>query len=578
MPAKKTFSHVIKRGDKYHYHRRVPQAVIDQAAAWQGAFRGQKIYRKTLDTSGYAEALQRASSEERHFDALVMRALTGKTPLATLPVAARQINAVELAVISQLVRDNLVKSWRTTIKRAVVDEEAADYLHWRTENEITDREEQQRVGTLNLGADRAEAAQINRGWGFHLDENSDDFAELIMAVRDGRTQGDRDVADLFAGKSLPDTPSSTLIANFSPKAKSAANSPTFMAVVADQKKVSGFAQKTLQKGRRAHQLFISLVGDKPVHLISRDDIHRFAEAVAKQQVGNRDGRVVTQATVGSYLTQIRSPLNHAVDRNWILSNPAAGVKPKNWAAPSDPVKKPPKRPFKVGELNQLFEHPWFAGCASDRSSYRPGAVMIEDMRYWAPVVSLYTGARASELGGLKLCEIILGPCPHITIQPNEYRRTKSGKSRIIPVLDALLELGFSEYYERVSILGSDRLFPDWDCPQDRTLNEEEELSRWANSRWIRAFNRTVIPKVFPHQNSKAERSPITFHSFRGSFKTLLIGSGAEKKANAVIGHSETKLDKAYLSEMTPEDLHGEFSDANYTGLVLPRRRTAASAS
>lgn len=550
---------------------------MDHTAAWQRLFKGQPIYRVTLDTSEYAEALKRASLEERHFDALVVEALTGKSATLAPPVASRQGNAVELAAIAQLVRDNLVKSWRATIKRAAVDEEAAEYLHWRTENAIVDREEQQGLGGLTNRADREQAAQINSDWGFHVEESSNDFAELIMAVRDGRTQGHRDVADLFAGKSLPDAPSSTLISTFSPASRSATTSPTFMSVVADQKKISGFAQKTLQKARRAQELFVSLVGDKPVHLISRDDIHRFAEAVAKQQVGKIDGRIVSQATVGSYLTQIRSPLNHAVDRQWILSNPAAGVKPKNWAAPSNPVKRPDKRPFKVGELNKLFEHPWFAGCSSERSSYLPGSVMLSDMRYWAPVMSLYTGARASELGGLKLSEVVFGACPYITIQPNEYRRTKSRKARIVPILDALLGLGFAEYYERVAKLGGDRLFPDWDCPEDRTLNEDEELSRWANSRWIRAFNRTVIPSVFPRENDKIERSPITFHSFRGAFKTLLIATGAEKKANAVIGHSETKLDKAYLSEVTPEDLHAEFSSVDYKGLVLPSRRITTAA-
>lgn len=193
------------------------------------------------------------------------------------------------------------------------------------------------------------------------------------------------------------------------------------------------------------------------------------------------------------------------------------------------------------------------------------------MRYWAPVVALYTGARAAELGGLKLSEIVTHGAPHFIIQPNEYRRTKSGKARIIPLLDALVELGFLDYVSRVADTGSDRLFPDWECPKEFGGTHADEQTRWANSTWIRAFNRTVVPKVLARPSVKARRSAVTFHSFRGSFKSLLFRSGPEKKANAIIGHEETKLDKAYLLEVTAEDLHREFAKARYDGLILPSR-------
>ena len=565
--AKKSATHIVRRGNVFQYNRRVPQAVIDRLDAWDRHFGGKRIYRVSLNTDNYASALEKGGEMERQFDLLVSLAIRDEQ-VAAIPIA-RAPTAAELATLSQAIRDTIVKDWRGSIRLAAVNEEAAEALLIKIENAIEeDRPFQPGAGPCKHEIEYAR--QYNRMWGFHLDEGSVDFGELILAVRDGRTQGRSDADDLLSGKSLPDAVSSTLISRFGSKAATTATKFSFSQVVAEQRRVSNFSKKTLQKADRAQRLFIKLNGDKPVDLITADDIHNFIDAVATQEVGNT-GKSVTRATVQSYLTQVSSPLVYAVERRWLVHNPAAGHRIKHWVAPSDPVVTPPKRPFSTAELNNVFCYFWFTGCQSARQSHAPGSELLNDMRYWAPVLALYTGARAAELGGLKLNEIILGPVPYFRIQPNEYRRTKFNKSRIVPMLDALIKVGFLKYLDGIKASGSDRLFPDWKCPADRGGTEEEELTRWSNSKWIRSFNRTVIPQVVPPQNAEAQRRAVTFHSFRGSFKSLLIRSGSEKKANAIIGHSETALDKAYLISLTPEDLHREFHDASYEGLVLPAR-------
>ena len=563
--AKKSATYIVLRGNIFQYRRRVPQAVINQPEAWHRYFGGSPMYRASLNTDDYACALERGAEEQRKFEEKVNLA-TRREPAGKLRVA-RAPTAMDLGDVAQEIRDRIALRWRNSIKSALVNEVAADALAIKIQYEI----EEYRPFDPSAGPDQDEieyAREYNRKWGFNVDESSDDFGELILAVRDGRTQGRQDGCDLLGGKSLPDASSSTLISRFGRKAASSA--ARFSEVISEQRRVSNFSKKTLQKADRAQRLFIQLNGDKPVDLIIADDIHRFIDAIATQEVGNT-GKSVTQATVQSYLTQISSPLAFAVERRWLVHNPAAGHKIKNWVAPSDPIKTPAKKPFTTEELNKVFSYFWFTGCESARQSHAPGPELLNDMRYWAPVLALYTGARAAELGGIKLNEIILGPVPYFVIQPNEYRRTKSGKSRIVPMLDALIELGFLNYLSRIKASGSDRLFPDWDCPVERDGTAEEEQTRWSNSKWIRSFNRTVIPQVVPPQNAQAQRSAVTFHSFRGSFKSLLIRSGSEKKANAIIGHSETALDKAYLISVTPEDLHREFHNACYEGLVLPAR-------
>lgn len=566
--AKKSATYIVPRGKMFQYSRRVPKAVIDNADGWHRYFGRQLTYRVTLSTDDYACALERGAQEERKFKQLVNLATQHK-PVGQIRVT-RAPTATDLGAVAREIRDGIVRSWRNSILSAGVNEIAADALSIKIETEIEDY----RPVNPGAGPDDHEieyARQYNNKWGFNVDEGSHDFGELILAVRDGRTEGRRDAIDLLGGKSLPDAVSSTLISRFGSKAASSATQNRFSEVVTEQRRVSNFSKKTLQKADRAQRLFIKLNGDKPVDLITADDIHKYIDAVATQEVGNT-GKLVSRATVQSYLTQVSSPLVYAVERRWLVQNPAAGHRIKHWVAPSDPVVTPPKRPFNTAELNEVFSYFWFTGCRSARQSHVPGAELLDDMRYWAPVLALYTGARAAELGGLKLNEIILGAAPHFLIQPNEYRRTKSGKPRIVPMLDALVALGFLNYLSRVKASGSDRLFPDWKCPAERGGTDEEEQTRWSNSKWIRSFNRTVIPRVLPSQNAKVQRSAVTFHSFRGSFKSLLIRSGSEKMANAIIGHTETALDKAYLNVVTPEDLHREFHDASYKGLVLPARK------
>lgn len=565
--AKKSATYIALRGSMFQYKRRVPQAVIDHADAWHRYFGGKLFYRVSLNTDEYACALERGAEKQRDFEEMV--SLATRLEPVVQPQVARALTATDLGAVAQAIRDGIAKSWRNSIKSAAVNEEAADALYIKIQNEI----EEYRPVDPGSGPSEYEieyARQYNRKWGFHVDEASDDFAELILAVRDGRIQGRRDADDLLGGKSLPDEVGSTLIGRFGSQAATSGTQYRFSEVVSEQRRVSNFSKKTLQKAERAQRLFIQLIGDKPVDLIIAEDIHRFIDAVATQEIG-KTGKRVTRATVQSYVTQISSPLLYAVQRRWLVHNPAAGHNIKHFVAPSDPVASPPKKPFTVAELNKVFSYFWFTGCKSVSQSHAPGSELLNDMRYWAPVLALYTGARAAELGGLKLNEIILGAAPHFLIQPNEYRRTKSGKSRIVPMLDALIELGFLNYLDRIKASGNDRLFPDWKCPADRGGTAEEEQTRWSNSKWIRSFNRTVIPQVVPPQNVQALRSAVTFHSFRGSFKSLLIRSGTEKMANAIIGHTETALDKAYLISVTPEDLHREFRSASYEGLVLSAR-------
>lgn len=169
----------------------------------------------------------------------------------------------------------------------------------------------------------------------------------------------------------------------------------------------------------------------------------------------------------------------------------------------------------------------------------------------------------AELAGLRVSDISFDdPHPHILLYPNEFRGIKSGTARHVPILDALLALGFREFVEGAKAKGSDRIFPEWEKPKS---------GKWANAKWIKAFNRTVIPAVFPELASREKKSPVVFHSFRGAFKVLMLNAGKRHLANAVIGHTQDDLDKSYIGLISPAETYAEFKAEDFVGLRVPSR-------
>jgi integrase len=282
--------------------------------------------------------------------------------------------------------------------------------------------------------------------------------------------------------------------------------------------------------------------------------------------------MISPGTVKKRLGFLRTAINHAIDCDMhIGGNPAAGIPVGKLVKPQDPRVMPKKRPFKVDELNLIFGHPWFGGCLSSERSHEPGEVRLTGAHYWAPIVALFTGCRASELGGLRLSEIHLsGSIPHCDIRDNDYRRTKKGYARVVPLLDGLLELGFAEYVNALRNRGDDRLFPDWKSPK-RTGDFKKDDAAWSNASVIRAFNRTVIQHRLGELLPCGARREVTFHSFRGAFKSMISRSRFGVNINVindVMGHAKLKDDPRYV-HVPIEESHEALHACRWDDLVLP---------
>jgi integrase len=221
-------------------------------------------------------------------------------------------------------------------------------------------------------------------------------------------------------------------------------------------------------------------------------------------------------------------------------------------------------------LTLILQHPWFTGCESSKRIHEPGDFHLSGAHYWAPILAMHTGCRAGELGGLRIDEIRLDHRhPHIVVQDNIYRTTKGSYRRRVPILDVLLEHGFGDFVERQASAGHDRLFDDWEPPAGKV---DANATAWSNSRIIRSFNRTVVRQQLGSLLVPGARQEVTFHGFRGAFKTLLTRPEYHLNPNyihEVVGHAKLGLDQRYIGEIPLEDTYPAVRGCRYQGLMLP---------
>lgn len=584
----KSIPYIKRRGEVFQYVRRIPADIVDDSPIFEIFFGSKPVFRRTLRTKSPNEAQINSLAIEREFDLLINQArqqITKSSDLVRATVSLSRNGVLDALLISKFVEDRLQiqrLSWqrdfawsainilnkqaldakieRRAEQRSILRKRAADSDY----DPLSDREAWSPVQIAR------EFIEDNR---LDADQTSMAFAGLVRAIVDQEAKLDDLINQMIKGDAVPEMPSSGMWAKKSELPNDAEATPLFSKVAKQFEEISSLRPRTIKKYRRAQSEFLNVVGDKPVGTIAKSDIIKFMDEISKRRITRSEKLLqIAPGTLQSYKVGISAPLEFAIDRDIIEGpNPCAGIKPARWCVEVDKLKIPAKRPFSISELQRVFDHPWFAGVRSKSRCYDEGKLLLNDMRYWAPVLAAHTGMRAGELAGLEVSDVKLeNKFPHIHLIPNKYRGTKNGEGRYIPILDVLIELGFNKYLTELSKRSETRLFPDWEYPGDNFI-ETENSDEWANAKWIRAFNRSVVGKTFREDFQDLHRSPISFHSFRGSFKTLLAKAHPGLLTNSVVGHYQDELDRAYLSKQTPAELYPAFHDLRYPELNIPGR-------
>jgi len=181
-------------------------------------------------------------------------------------------------------------------------------------------------------------------------------------------------------------------------------------------------------------------------------------------------------------------------------------------------------PYTPEELKLLFEN----------EKYRFAKKRTGAIDYWAPLISIHTGATLSEICQLHFEDIRnVDGIDVFDINENGWKILKNddGRPRLIPIHPNLKKLGFLTFVERRrAISGSERIFPE--AERDKADKYDETGSRF------RTFRKSCGIKV----TNKTK----TFHSFRSTVSTFLRENGCpEGIANDIIGHSSEHRSETY---------------------------------
>lgn len=561
----------------YYYERRLPKSVQSRPAEWDALFGGKALYRASLRTRNQSEAL--AASQpvhddfERRLDALLGRSILSAIGSDT---TTRRVTPALISKITDEARERVVAPWQRLLVRAeqgsadqaelerMVEQREWDAEHLRAI--LKDRAQTDDPRLPNIGETVARLINEER---LNAPIGSDMHAIIMRAVREGQLSGQREIDAILSGDS-----------SAIPKER-----PTYhkshaprISEVLDAYVGQLRAPRTMREAREAVISFINVIGDLPLDEITRAEVVEFCKAEGARTIGGKTkgsiSRPMSPNTLKKKIGLLRAAINHAINTDsYVGSNPAVRIDARHFTKPAPKALMPDKRPFTVHELQLLLAHPWFTGCESANRTHQPGAIRLEGMHYWAPMLAMHTGCRAGELGGLRLSEVRLDhQHPHIVIQDNRYRTTKGSYRRNVPVLDILFKLGFDQFVERVAKAGHDRLFFDWKPPAGRV---DAGATAWSNASLIRSFNRTVVPQQLGSILIEGARQEVTFHSFRGAFKTLLGRSEYSLPDNykhEVIGHAKSALDKRYVQEIPLADTFPAMRACAYEGLSLPPAR------
>jgi integrase len=233
-------------------------------------------------------------------------------------------------------------------------------------------------------------------------------------------------------------------------------------------------------------------------------------------------------SIKSYLGSLKNLFEHERMAGHVTVNPFAEK-----AVIKTARRKKLEKEFRSHELETLFRGTVFAGAKSAERPYDPGSFLMNDWRFWAPVIALMTGARIGEIAQLRPCDV------HeregiLVFDFNEDQgkslKTDSSK-RLVPVHSRLIAMGVVELASKRKALPL--LLPD--VPKPVAGDHGAGLSKWMSERYLVRVGLKTRPGL-------------GFHSFRHSLKTLLRSAGVtDSVASHIIGHSPRSVDERYGS-------------------------------
>jgi integrase len=329
------------------------------------------------------------------------------------------------------------------------------------------------------------------------------WSSLVAAVREAAASAVRDAMRRDAGAYVP-TPEVSPLALLQ-----------VSAVIDRWAKEKKPTPKTEQEARKAFALFIEKQGDLSIAAITK------AHGVAYK--GDLLALHDAPGTVRKKFGLVKAVLQYAADNDLLKANPWDGIKMPTKGA------KIERREFTVKELATLLAHPYFTEGQTDRGA--AGAAL-----FWMTLMSLHSGARAEELGQLRVTDFHEAPSLgwyyeiHERVEGNSTKNDES--KRIVPVHPTLVGLGLLRYVDTMKERNAEWLFP---LLKDRT--DMRGRSAALSTKFGRVMDAVGLTDP-----------SLVFHSLRHTFRTFALESGITGDVGrAIMGHEDGDVHSDYGS-------------------------------
>jgi integrase len=276
--------------------------------------------------------------------------------------------------------------------------------------------------------------------------------------------------------------------------------------------------KSTTEHQAAFQLLIKVAGDLPVSVVDYSAASSFFQTIQKlptnmeksplfrgksiqQILAMKPTATLSATTVNKIMDRITALWAWCIRRTLATVNPFTGFQLKQKSLPSSG-----RSAFTNAEVNALL----------------PGSDQKQPARYWVTLISAYTGMRQNEICQLHIADIReLNEVWVFDVNDRDGKKLKNlYSSRLVPVHDKLIQLGFLDYVKKVKAQKNPRLFPELKEGRD---GHGRKISRWF------AEHRTSV--------GIADRGK-DFHSFRHTVATQLKNALVlESVAAALLGHA-----------------------------------------
>ncbi len=302
------------------------------------------------------------------------------------------------------------------------------------------------------------------------------------------------------------------------------------------------APNTLFNKKRTFEMFVELIGDKPLLQLGIEEGRKFksflslipANAKKKYQINSLNDIDWTKEkgvqgqhpkTISNRLSVMTAFFNWAIKQEYYSGkNPFSAVKIKN-----DKSLSQQRDIFQSTDLEKLFKSTIYSGCqgASWKGRFQAGEEVVQDSLFWVPLIGLYTGLRLNEICQLYI-EDIRNENGIFYFDINRNGEDKALKTlssiRKVPVHNHLISKGLLQYKVQQKQKSEKRLFSDIQMGKNKTY------SYIFSKRFTRTLEKLDI-----------KRNGLCFHSFRHTFIDGLRNAGVERHiAMIVTGHSSSK--------------------------------------